>query len=197
MKEWEAKPGQTDVDLSRLKDRTLTTRTLVYDAEATNILRALEKYGTGRGVGRNPFSYEWMLRVHHDMYSDVWDWAGEIRQHNINIGVDHTLIGQQLGGLVLDIGAWRRTEELLLEQTVKLHHRAVYIHPFCDGNGRWARLVANLWLRHNNKPGINWPDRELSFEAGGVRSEYLNAIKQADNFNYSPLMDLHARFWPG
>ena len=40
----------------------------------------------------------------------------------------------------------------LSEQAVLLHHRAVQIHPFENGNGRWSRLLANIWLKKHAHP---------------------------------------------
>lgn len=195
MNQWEVQPGETPIDPSGLKDKSVRNRSQLYAAEFVNIAKATAKYRPARLRGARAFSYSWLLRVHCDMFGDVWTWAGEPRRVELNLGVHPHLVVQQLGGLSLDIAAWRQDETLLLEQSVMLHHRAVRIHPFLNGNGRWSRFIANLWLRRHGKPRILWPEPSLSAGQGGVRSEYLKAVRLADTFDYSALTELHARFW--
>jgi Fic family protein len=74
-----------------------------------------------------------------------------------------------------------------------LHHRAVSIHPFVNGNGRWARMLANIWLQlHGHRP-TEWPDETIGAESK-VRKEYLSAIRRADQGDLEPLTTLHRRF---
>lgn len=191
---WELKDGETPIDPSRLVDKSIRNRADLDRAEATNILKAAEKYATAKLGGKRAFTYEWLLRVHRDMFCDVWVFAGEVRTIELSLGIAPHLIGQQLGGLALDIAAWKANESLLLEQAVTIHHRAVHIHPFENGNGRWARFVANLWLRKHGKPMVEWPEPKMS-ATSDVRDEYLAAIRRADQFDYGPLVALHDRFW--
>jgi len=198
MSAWDSKPGETPVDPSGLVHGVrISTRHDLHEAEAANILRALEKYATARTLrGKTAFNYQWMLGVHRAMFCDVWQWAGTVRQRNLNFGVDHSLIGERLGGLALDVKAWEQRDELLIEQSVALHHRAVQIHPFENGNGRWARLLANLWLRRAGKPEIRWPEDDFNAGESSLRGDYLDAIRRADQHDYEPLTALHRRFWP-
>ena len=87
----------------------------------------------------------------------------------------------------------------LVEQAVRLHHRAVQIHPFYNGNGRWARLLGNILLRLQGHPETRWPETLLGVEST-IRGEYLAAIKEADLGNYEPLLKLtrqHSRSGQG
>lgn len=63
----------------------------------------------------------------------------------------------------------------------KLHHRIVYIHPFVDGNGRTARLMQNLVLLRNGFVIANIKGGDAD------KSNYYNAIQEADNGNYANL----------
>lgn len=51
-----------------------------------------------------------------------------------------------------------------------LHARFIAVHPFVDGNGRMARLLANIPLLKNGFPPINIPSQE--------RLNYLNAVAE-------------------
>lgn len=68
------------------------------------------------------------------------------------------------------------------------HHRLVYIHPFANGNGRHARLMADLILEKLFKaPPFTWGSAILT-KQGESRSVYIRALKAADNHDYSLLM---------
>ena len=74
----------------------------------------------------------------------------------------------------------------LHEQAVRLHHRLVFIHPFENGNGRHARLVADLFLHQHNRSFPRWPIDVA--ETGESRKKYIHSLKEADDGNYEPLL---------
>lgn len=63
-----------------------------------------------------------------------------------------------------------------------LHHAFVQIHPFQDGNGRIARLLASFVLI---KEGL-FP---LSIDRD-ERAKYISALENADKKDYQPLIDI-------
>ncbi len=199
MSEWDVRDGETPIDVSDLVDRSIASnRAELYDAEAANILKAFIKYDTAKPTGgRDAFSFKWILAVHRDMFCDVWRWAGQIRNVDLNIGVRWETVAQELCQLAFNVEVWQpENDDAVLTQSVQLHHQAVKVHPFKNGNGRWARFIANIWLRRRGMPRIEWPDRDVSVGSGAVRATYLDAIRQADKFDYGPLIELHRRFWP-
>lgn len=162
--------------------------------EAENILKPTAKYLVLPLTAADaPFTFDWMIQVHREMFCDVWAWAGTFRKSNLNIGIDWQYVETRLWELAADISYWQTTAETLLADAAEIHHRAVQIHPFPNGNGRWSRLLANIWLRRHDLPPTLWPDAELG-AAGAVRAEYIAAVKAADARDRRPLIELHRRY---
>jgi Fic family protein len=76
---------------------------------------------------------------------------------------------------------------------MRFHHRAVRIHPFLNGNGRWARMLANVWLKRHAHPITAWPEKTIGSQSM-IRDEYVAAIRSADKGDEEPLREIHQRF---
>lgn len=120
-----------------------------------------------------------MLRLHTEMFGEVWSWAGRIRSIHLSIGSDPGHIAEHLAQLCDDIHGREPYLPDLLEQAVLIHHRAVQIHPFRNGNGRWARMLSNIWLRVHQQPLVEWP-ATIGRESP-IRAEYLASLRSADS----------------
>ena len=192
---WETIEGETPIDPSHLKDRTIRTRAELNRAEAENVRKAHVKYFAGKPSRRlAPFDFSWFCRLHVEMFRDVWKWAGVLRTEDVNIGVPWAQVSSQLMALVGDLAYWKTsTETSKIEQAVRLHHRAAAIHPFCNGNGRWARMLANIWLYTHDQPLVKWPEATMS-GTSPVRQKYLRALQEADKNDYDLLIAIHRRF---
>lgn len=196
---WPAIHGETPIDPSDLRDKSIKTRDQLNVVEAENIRKAVVEYLSARPTRRKaPFDCPWCLRLHREMFGDVWTWAGKLRTKNLNLGIPFGAIPESLAMLLADLASWSEYKMEMVEQASRLHHRSVQIHPFENGNGRWARMLANIWLKLHGNPLILWPDATI----GGtsvVRDEYLEAIKTADGGDYAQLIALHERYveqWP-
>jgi Fic family protein len=77
----------------------------------------------------------------------------------------------------------------VVEIAARLHHRAVVIHPFINGNGRWSRMLANIYLKQNSLSPTKW-NEDLLAKENVHRGDYIRALKQADNGDYAPLIKL-------
>jgi Fic-DOC domain mobile mystery protein B len=158
--------------------------------EFENISKATAKYLVRRpSQAKVPFTYEWFLKLHREMYEDVWEWAGKFRQTNKNIGIDKFQMPEALKNLEKDYQAWKTSKMDPDEVAARLHHRLVWIHPFENGNGRWARLIVNIYLKQNEHPLIIWPAAELLSKTD-VRQRYLKALRQADEHAFQSLIEL-------
>lgn len=195
MTTWIPIEGETPIDPSELRDPSrIKTRRDLSEREAANINAAVVKYLAARPNQKlAPFDYAWLLRLHREMFGEVWLWAGKTRTYDLNLGSPHFQVTEHLAALVDDLHSWNEFGHTIRRQAVWLHHRAVRIHPFPNGNGRWARLASNIWLARHGKPLVLWPNQVLG-STSVVRDEYLGALRAADAGNDSKLMALHLRF---
>ncbi len=181
-------------DISGLKLSKSKTYTLreIYDEEALNIANATIKYLSAPPSKKEaPYSYEWLLKLHEEMFGNVWDWAGKLRQSELSIGVKAYLVSTELKKLVDDIVYWYNHKTYdATETAARIHHRAVQIHPFQNGNGRWSRMLANIYLRQNGLMPVKWQEDALAKE-NPKRADYIKALKLADNGDYSLLIEMH------
>ena len=188
--------GETPLDdYSGLKLKQVKTREQLNAAEFSNNLQAVTKYLSRKPTKRMaPFTGRWMLRLHKEMFGKVWRWAGKIRTTGgLNFGIPAHQVETALENLARDIACWREGEWDLIEQSAALHHRSVQIHPFLNGNGRWSRLLANIWIKQNGGPVITWPT-ELRQATSVIRDKYMEAIKQADKGDIDSLVILHGQY---
>lgn len=142
--------------------------------------------------GDNLLSATFIFRLHKEIFGQVWRWAGHARTSNKNIGVMKENIMNSLGQLLKDTQYWidHKTFESD-ELAARFHHRLVQIHIFPNGNGRHARLMTDLLLKKLGADKFSWgltkADTQLETE-GKIRSEYIDALKKADQDDFGPLI---------
>ena len=161
--------------------------------EAKNITKATLKYlSLVPDKKLAPFSFEWLLLLHKEMFGEVWEWAGKLRQVELSIGVKAYLVSTEIKKLVDDLEFWEQHKSFdVIETASRIHHRAVQIHPFLNGNGRWSRMLANIYLKQNGLQPTRWNENLLSKE-NLDRDDYIKALKKADDGDYRDLIKLQA-----
>ena len=125
------------------------------------------------------------------MFGDVWECAVNLRQCYLSIGVKAYWVCRELNNLVDDIVFWYKNRTFdSIETATRIHHRAVQIHPFQNGNGRWSRMLANIYLRQHGLMPVRWQEDLLAKENPN-RDKYIRALKKADNGDYQALIEMH------
>lgn len=156
-------------------------------AEQENIARAQDWAMNGRR--RDLLNERFIKDLHKRMLGDVWKWAGKFRTSQRNIGIDHWLIAPELRQLLDDAKAWIEYGAYPADEiAVRFHHRLVLIHPFPNGNGRHARLMADLLVIQLGRERFTW-GRESLREASAARARYIEALHAADNHDIAPLLE--------
>lgn len=188
-------PGETplsDDDLAGLKPTWIATRADLNAAEQEGILGASRWLLASRNLPPIDalLTASFADRLHRRMFGAVWSWAGQRRQRVTNIGVEPHLITTKMRDVFDDVRYWHEHPDVRMEPVeiaVRLHHRLVAVHPYPNGNGRHARLLADGVLRRYGQFPLPWGGRDIS-EPSATRSAYIRALQQADNGDYEPLL---------
>ena len=190
---WNTPPDVTPIDPDAAAGLIppLTRKRELDEFEAANITEAADwAQRTRSPLLRRGFpSPEGLRELHRRMFSRTWRWAGTYRRTDTNIGVPWQQIVVAVRQLCDDVNHRIDHDEpdgdLL---TAEFHHRLVSIHPFPNGNGRHARLAADV-LRHNRGlPPWRWGSGNLG-ATGDARTRYIATLRAADAGNIQPLMD--------
>jgi Fic-DOC domain mobile mystery protein B len=182
--------GNTPLSPEELADLipNLATKEELNEWERENILRAREWAVGDRTIAVDVPSDDYVRKLHAKMFDQTWKWAGEYRGSEKNIGVPFHEIRERLMALFGDVRYWIENSTYPFDQiAVRLHHRLVLIHPFPNGNGRHARLIADLLVLKLGRPALSWGSANLVKE-GEARTRYLEAIRDADDGDIEPLL---------
>ncbi len=185
--------GATPIDPDEMKDlipNYISTMKELNQLEQANIADAFV------WVGRQNFdsllSVTFLMRLHENMFGQVWKWAGKMRRSNKNMGVPIGHIMNDVGNLLKNTQYWIDNNTFPIDEiAARFHHRLVQVHIFANGNGRHARLMADILLEKNGAQRFSWGSlsSHSSFEVEGIkRSEYILALKKADQGSYFELI---------
>jgi Fic-DOC domain mobile mystery protein B len=167
----------------------LATKEELNQWERENILVAYSWALNPRTLAReNALSEPYLRSLHRRMFDQTWKWAGLYRTSEKNIGVAHHQIREQLAVLVGDTSYWLEHATFPADEiAIRFHQRLVFIHPFANGNGRHARLMADVLIRLQGRPEFTWGGADIVAH-GDIRKGYIDALRVADKGDISPLL---------
>jgi len=188
-KEPDGATGLEPEEREGLKFKHVTTRAQLDHLEQANIQEGLNWLARRRKGDLLDESF--VRELHRRLFGQVWAWAGSFRQTEKNIGVDPLQISVQLRMLLDDAKYWSEHETYPPQEAcLRFHHRLVYIHLFPNGNGRHARIMADVLMEelYRGEP-INWGGGYDLQAMNERRSAYIQALRLADQGDYSALFE--------
>lgn len=182
--------GQTPLtpeELTQLKPKHLKTILDLNQFENANIDKALQKYLVKKS--RLDLTDIFVLKkIHKDMFGQTWKWAGEFRKSDKNLGCEWYQIPEEIKKLSENFKYWKDQKIYSPQEiAVRLHYKLVWIHPFANGNGRHARLVADIFLFQEGLPFLSWGS-SLAKNNQVQRKTYIEALRKADDGDFSALL---------
>jgi Fic-DOC domain mobile mystery protein B len=182
-------PGATPLDPDEavgLIPGHITTQGELNEWEQTNIFEGMQ--WAARQRKGELLREDFLRELHRRMFGKTWKWAGNFRQSDKNIGVDWRQIPVQLRNLLEDVKVQIEFQSYSPDEiALRFHHRLVWIHLFANGNGRHARLAADLLAQKLGRPAFTWGCQSL-VEANNARKTYLAALRAADAHIYDDLI---------
>ena len=182
--------GATPLDPNEIDGLLLThitTRTELDRWEQDNINEALAWLEQRKP--KDILNESFMKQLHKRMFGNVWKWAGDLRKTEKNLGVPFYQISIEVKKLCDDVEYWIENKTFPDDEiAARFHHRLVFIHLFPNGNGRHARLIADILLENVlAKPPFTWGSGNLA-ATGLDRKKYIESLVAADREDYRLLM---------
>jgi cell filamentation protein len=135
-----------------------------------------------------------ICRIHRIWLKNIYPWAGKYRRVNLTKNDLTFAAASQVARLMeeLEQGPLREFTPCkfdTIENTVRalavVHTELVLIHPFRDGNGRVARLLATLMALQAELPPLDFGGLK-----GYRRKAYYAAIRTGLDRDYKPMEDV-------
>ncbi len=185
-------PGNTPIDPDELEQLipSLATKAELDEWERRNILEAHEWALNPRVLKSNdPFDEPYLRELHRRMFNRTWKWAGNYRLSEKNIGIPVHEIRNRIPLLLANARYWAEHGTYPIDEiAIRFHHELVgAIHPFPNGNGRHARLHADVIAVKLGGIEFSWGRSDI-IGVGPTREAYIAGLRAADGGNIEPLL---------
>ena len=162
----------------------LTDEEAIHNAEFEGFLTA-EILFTENLTPKTKFTIKYICDIHRTALKELYSFAGHFRSVNVSKGgfvfpagrfiPDNMRIFEE--EILAHLPDHYAHQEELIKDIAKVHGELLFIHPFREGNGRTARILANLMARKQGYTGLNF--RRVNFD------EDIIAVQQVARKDYS------------
>ncbi|MFZ6007247.1 MAG: Fic/DOC family protein [Nitrospirota bacterium] len=132
------------------------------------------------------------IRAMHKIWlGNIYEWAGEYRQVNVSKGDFHFAAAKQVPLLMSELQKSVlhkhtpcnfKSMERGIQALAEVHVELVLIHPFREGNGRVARMLA---IFMGLQAGL--PPLDFSGIIGKKKKDYISAVQAGLERDYKPM----------
>ena len=147
------------------------------------------------------FDVEYICRIHRLALSKVYEFAGNYRTMNMSKEGFHFSAAHVLPrsmrtfeqGVLNELSDVYNSRNNLVRDIGVVHAELLYIHPFREGNGRAARILANMMAYKAGYPSINF---DPIAKRGDYRNKYIRGVQQALDQEYTIMIELIEELLP-
>jgi len=180
----------TDDERAGLIPQHLATRSELNQWEGANIARSY--LWLARRRRRDVLSVEFLQTLHRRMFDQTWQWAGTFRRSENPISpyawhAVPVMLRELVDNTRARYNSSDKSAPALDDIALRFHHELVRIHPWPNGNGRHARLAAELLAVQWGQPPFTWGGGADLIDKGDTRVRYIDALRSADRGDYSSL----------
>jgi cell filamentation protein len=146
------------------------------DIDKLSLEKAYCLFGTGDINKIEVGTIKSLQQIHKYIFDGLYDFAGEIRSHNISKGGFRFANALYLNEALVKI---EQMPEQNFEDIVAKYIEMNIAHPFMEGNGRTIRIWLDMLLKTRLKKLVNW--------------QYADKILYLQAMERSPINDLELR----
>ncbi|MBS1552231.1 MAG: Fic family protein [Bacteroidetes bacterium] len=158
---------------------------------AENIL--IRKYDKDHRFDSNDIHY-----INKIFLGKIYDWAGKLRDVNISKGgflfTSAFALPQALNEFEINVlkknTPCKGDLNKIISQIAEVHTELLILHPYREGNGRTARLLATVMSYQAGNPGI---DFGFIGSKGKEFNNYILAVQSGMDRNYKPMENIIER----
>ncbi len=136
--------------------------------EKLSKLKAKKLFESGFLDSLEAGSFESLSIIHKELFGDIYEFAGKIREVNISKG------GFRFAPVAYLVEAIRKIEQMpqsSFDEIIEKYIEMNVAHPFREGNGRSMRIWLDLMLKKELKKVVDWHVIE--------REDYLLAMQRS------------------
>jgi len=149
---------------------------LVKEEERISKLKAKKLFESGFLDTLKAGTFESLRVIHFELFGDIYDFAGKIRDVNISKGNFRFAPTTYLNDALKQIESMPQSN---FDEIVEKYIEMNVAHPFREGNGRSMRIWLDLMLKNELQKVVDWNSIE--------RDDYLMAMER------SPIKDVEIK----
>lgn len=185
--ETEFEPGSRKRVLKNLLG--IKSRRAIDQQEAEALFNA-EKWALHYFSRNHRFTGSDIQKIHNVFLGKIYDWAGRYRNVNLTKCDFPFAPARQIPSLMVEFSrnilsrytpCLFKDKEKVIDAVGIVHSELLLIHPFREGNGRLARLLADLMALQAGLPALDW------FIKGRSKQAYFRAIQSGLSKDYEPI----------
>lgn len=178
-------------DLAGLLPDYIVTWEDLNQFEKTNIQNALARLSRQKLSCQQILTVDFCLQLHRNMFDKTWEWAGQLRRREVNIGnTPPYMISMRVRDTLDNAAYWVENDTYPRDEIcLRLHRDIVWIHPFPNGNGRHSRIYCDILRRALGSGYFSWGSSGGELVSPDEhRAEYIVALREADRGDYTRLI---------
>lgn len=139
------------------------------------------------------FNNAFIRNIHFQAFQQIYSFAGQYRSVNITKGgfpfpaarfLDKSMSTFE-NEILLNLPDQYDNDAHLISDIAIVHAELLFIHPFREGNGRTARLLANLMAHKQGLESLNFEKIDET-----IFHDYVDAVQAAAGRNYAPMIKI-------